>query len=168
MRHVPTLVLGVLASVVLAGCGQTNPELIPQSNADALKQTADQVASACASGDRSKARAAVADARQQIDALPRTVNADLKANLSDWVKQISGGIGDCQGAATPTPTPTPTATQSAAPTDTATPTETATPTKTATPTDTPTPTATATPTDTPAPTETPAGTGGVPAPGING
>jgi hypothetical protein len=164
MRHVPTLVLGVLASVVLAGCGQTNPELIPQSNADALKQAADQVASACASGDRSKARAAVSDARQQIDALPRTVNASLKTNLSEWVKQISGGIGDCQGAATPTPT----ATDTAAPTETATPTDTATPTATATPTDTPTPTPTPTPTDTPAPTETPAGTGGVPAPGING
>src|SRR5882757_5004476 len=92
--------------IVLAACGQTNPELIPQSNAQALQKTADRVDDACTSGDRSTARAAIRDARQQIDALPRAVSAELKTNLTDWVDQINGRIGDdCQGKATPTPSP---------------------------------------------------------------
>ena len=41
MRRVLLLVLG-LAAASAAGCGQSNPELIPQSNAEALKQTADE------------------------------------------------------------------------------------------------------------------------------
>jgi hypothetical protein len=146
--------------IVLAACGQTNPELIPQSNAQALDTTADRIGSACASGDRVKARQAISDARQQIDALPRRVSAGLRNNLNDWVNQISGRISeDCQAAATPQPTETATQTPTRTPTETPTPTETSTP--TATPTETPTPTPTATPTD----TATPDGGGGVPAPG---
>ena len=117
--------------IVLAACGQTNPALIPQSNAQALSSTADRVAEACAKGDRTEARSAVRDARQQIDALPRKVSSRLKDNLNEWVDQISGRISDdCQGEATPTPTDSPTE----APTETATATPTATPTATATPT----------------------------------
>jgi cell pole-organizing protein PopZ len=146
--------------IVMVACGQTNPELIPQSNAQALNQTADRIASACAGGDRTEARSAIRDARQQIDALPRQVSADLKTNLDDWVSQISGRIGqDCQGEATPEPTESATA----APTESAAPTETATP--TASPTATATETATPTVTQAPTETATPNTSGGVPAPG---
>src|ERR1700742_530382 len=118
MKRLLLLALGI----VLAACGQTNPDLIPQSNATALQRTADRVADACAKGNRTDARSAIADARQQIDALPRTVDASLKANLGDWVDQISGRItDDCKGDATPEPSATPT--ETAAPTETATPTE---------------------------------------------
>jgi hypothetical protein len=150
--------------IVLAACGQSNPKLIPQSNAQALRNTADRVSAACASGDRSEARSAIRDARQEIQALPRDVDAALKTNLSDWIDQINGRISDdCKSNATPEPTETATE----APTDTPTPTATATATATGTPTATSTPTATPTPTATqtpnvgggaPAPTETP-GTG---------
>ncbi len=145
--------------IVLVACGQTNPELIPQSNAQALNSKADQIADACASGNRSEARQAIREARQLVDSLPRKVNAELKTNLGDWLTQINKGVGDCQGEATPEPTESATA----APTETATATETATPTPTATSTPTPTPTATVTqaPTD----TATPNQGGGVPAPG---
>jgi hypothetical protein len=142
--------------IVLVACGQTNPELIPQSNAQSLNSKADQIADACARGDRSEARQAIREARQLVDSLPRKVNAELKTNLGDWLTQINKGVGDCQGEATPEPT------ESA----TEAPTETATPIETATPTPTPTPTATPTPTVTQAPTETatPNQGGGVPAP----
>jgi hypothetical protein len=145
--------------IVLVACGQTNPELIPRSNAQALSSKADQIADACASGDRGEARQAIREARQLVDSLPRKVSAKLKTNLGDWLTQINKGVGDCQGEATPEPTESATE----APTETAAPTETPTPTATATST----PTATATPTVTEAPTEsaTPNQGGGVPAPG---
>jgi hypothetical protein len=149
--------------LALAACGKSNPALIPQSNASALQQTADRIASACADGDRSGARSAISDARQQIEALPRRVSTRLKGNLGDWVDQISRRINDsCQAAATATPseTATETATPTETPTETATPSATKTP--TATPTETPTQTATATATATA--TTTPDTGGGVPAP----
>lgn len=141
--------------IVLAACGQTNPELIPQSNAQALQKTADRVDAACTGGDRSEARAAIRDARQQIDALPGAVSEQLRTNLSDWIDQINSRIGeDCQGKATPTPTES--ATEAPTETPTAAATKTATPTATAT--------QTATPTATPTATDTPNTGGGVPAP----
>src|SRR3954470_1104927 len=157
MRRVPPIVLGVLIVVSLAGCGRTNPALIPQSNADALQQTADRIAAACSSEDRSEARAQIQNAEQEIQALPRAVDDKLVANLEDWVNHIQSRIGtDCRAEATPTPTAT--ATETGTPPEppteaaTATPTETATPTATATAT--PTATATAAPTDTATPNGT--------------
>jgi hypothetical protein len=160
MRRLPLLVLVV---AVLAGCGQSNPDLIPQSNAEALQATADKITDACSSEDRSEARAQVRAAQRQIDQLPRAVDSKLKQNLEDWINRIQSRItDDCRAEATPTPTPTEEATETATPTETATetptPTETATETPTATATATPTATATATEAPTEAPTEPPAGT----------
>ena len=147
--------------IVVAACGQTNPDLIPQSNASALQRTADRIGTACSNGDRTEARAAVQDARQQIDALPRAVDSGLKTNLNDWIDQISSRLSDdCKGEATPTPTETPTE----SPTETPTATSTSTPTSTPTPTETPTPTDTATPSPTPTDTSTPDTGGGTTAP----
>jgi TolA-binding protein len=159
MRRLPLLLVLVVA--VLAGCGQSNPDLIPQSNAEALQATADKITDACSSEDRSEARAQVRAAQRQIDQLPRAVDSKLKQNLQDWIDRIQSQItDDCRAEATPTPTEE--ATETPAPTETATetptPTETATETPTATATATPTATATATEAPTEAPTEPPAGT----------
>ena len=145
--------------IVLVACGQTNPELIPPSNAQSLNSKANQIADACANGDKSQARQAIREARQLVDALPLRVSARLKTNLDDWLTQISKRVSDCQGEATPEPTETATAapTETAAPSDTPTPT----PSATSTPTPTPTPTVTEAPTE----TATPNTGGGVPAPG---
>jgi len=158
MRRLPLL---VLVAAVLAGCGQSNPDLIPQSNAEALQATADKITDACSSEDRSEARAQVRAAQRQIDQLPRAVDSKLKQNLEDWIDRIQGRItDDCRAEATPTPTETetetPTPTETA--TETPTPTETATDTPTATATATVTATATATEAPTEAPTEPPAAT----------
>jgi outer membrane biosynthesis protein TonB len=157
MRRLP--LLGVLVVAVLAGCGQSNPDLIPQSNAKALQATADKITDACSSEDRSEARAQIRSAQRQIDQLPRAVDAKLKKNLQAWIDRIESRIpDDCRTEATPTPTEE--ATETPTPTETATETPTETPTETATPTPTATATPTATPTEAPteAPTEPPADT----------
>jgi hypothetical protein len=154
MPRFPLLVLGLVAALALTGCGQQNPKLIPQLNANALSATADKIASACAAGDRAQAEAAVVAARQQIEALPRRVDNRLRRRLTSWTRHIESRIPqDCKKQATPTPTPANTPS-----TPTPTPTNTPTPTPTSTPTATPTPTATATATAPATPTPTAAAT----------
>src|SRR4051794_31185019 len=135
MRRVAPLVLGILAALA-AGCGQSNPKLIPQTNADALQKTADNIQAACEEKDRSEARKQVRLAESEIAALPRAVDARLRDNLQEWVDRIQSRIGDdCKDEATPTPTATDTPTEAPTQTATAAPTRSATP----SPTDTPTP-----------------------------
>src|SRR3954469_8037280 len=99
------LPLVVLAAALLAGCGQSNPELIPQANADTLQSTADKIQAACDDNDRSTARSEISNARREIDALPRTVDEGLKKNLEDWVEQIESRITrDCREEVEATPT----------------------------------------------------------------
>jgi outer membrane biosynthesis protein TonB len=141
-----TLASALVAAALLAGCGTTNPALIPADRASALQQTIDKIDSACSAHDVQAAQSAIDDANAQINELPRKVSSNLKSNMRDWVNQIERRLDrDCKAEETPTPTPTETAT----PTETPTPTETATPTETPTPTPTPTPSPTATPTSTP-------------------
>jgi hypothetical protein len=147
--------LGLVAAALLAGCGQTNPKLITQSDADRLTAAVDQIQEACTSGDAAKVRSLVSDADHRVSELPRRTDRNLKKNLNTWLAHIdSRAERDCKPEATPAPTQTPTVTE--------TPTETATPTPTETSTPTPTPTATETPTATA--TATPDNGGGVPAP----
>jgi hypothetical protein len=154
MPRLPLLVLGLIAALALSGCGQQNPKLIPQLNANALSATADRIAAACTAGNRAQAEAAVVAARQQIAALPRKVDSRLRRRLTSWARHIEARIPqDCKKQATTTPTPT--ATETNTPTPTPTETQTPTPTSTPTQTPTPTPTATATPTSTPTAAATP-------------
>ena len=105
------LLLLALVVAALAGCGKSNPELIPASNAEALTQTADRIQQACTDEDRSEARDQVELAQREIDGLPRDVDPDLKQNLRDWIDHIESRIGaDCKSEATPTPTAADTAT----------------------------------------------------------
>jgi hypothetical protein len=143
MPRLPLPVLGLLAALVLSGCGQQNPKLIPGTRAAALSATVDKIGQACAAGDRTAAKAAVVAAGQQVDALPRTLDSRLRRRLGQWVRHIDARLStDCKKQATPTPTPSQTSTPT--PTATSTPTPTPTPTQSATPT--PTPSASATPT----------------------
>src|SRR3954452_12776769 len=96
MPRLPPLVLGLVAALALSGCGQQNPKLIPQPNANALSATADKIASACTAGDRAQAEAAVVAARQQIEALPRKVDSRLRRRLTSWTRHIESRIPqDC-------------------------------------------------------------------------
>ena len=145
-RLLPALLLA--AGILGTGCGQSDRTLIPEDRSQALLAAVDRIENGCSDADANAAQAAVDEANGQVSALPRRVDADLKANLSEWIEHIQGRIDrDCEAepeptaTATETPEPTPTATETPAPT----PTETATPTPTPTPTETPAPTPTATP-----------------------
>jgi outer membrane biosynthesis protein TonB len=157
MRRSAPLVLGLVVAL-LAGCGQSNPKLIPQSNADALNQTADAIQAACSQHDTSEARKQAKLAANEIAELPRTVDADLRDNLDAWIEQIRKRISDdCKAEETPTPSPAETATEAPTESPTQAPTETPTKAPTETPTQAPTDTPTEAPTEAPtqAPTEAP-------------
>ena len=91
MRRLP---LGVLLVAALAGCGQSNPDLIPADQAEVLQQTADRIEQACADFDRSAAREQIRLAERELDQLPRGVDPDLKENLQDWIDRIQSRIAD--------------------------------------------------------------------------
>src|SRR4051812_49410566 len=153
MRRSAPLVLGIVA-VLAAGCGQSNPKLIPQTNADALNQTADAIQAACAKHDKTEVRKQLELADSEIAELPRAVDADLRDNLSAWVSQIRKRVAsDCKAEETATPSPTDTPTEAPTEAPTQAPTETPTQAPTKTPTQAPTETATQAPTQ--APTEAP-------------
>ncbi len=163
MRRVPPLVLGLLAAAALAGCGRSNPELIPQSNADSLKATADKIQQACDDGDKQAARSAIDDARRTVEALPRRLDDQLRNRLREGLNHLDDRVAvDCVAQETPTPSPTETPSATESPTET--PSATKTPTETPSATETPTATATATATTTATPTTSPETTGGVNSP----
>jgi hypothetical protein len=158
MRRALPFVVAAVAFV--AGCGQSNPELIPQSDAEKMLAAADKITAACEAADRSEVRRQLEVINREIDGLPRATDKALKENLAAWAERIEKRVTrDCRDEEEEEETPTPTPTET--PTETATPTET--PTETSTPEDTPTPTPTQAPTEepttppttTPAPTETP-------------
>jgi hypothetical protein len=158
-RRAISLLALAAAAVLAAGCGQSNPKMIPQANADQLTAAVDQITQACSGSDARAVHDKVSEAEQLVSELPRRTDGALKQNIRDWLNQIdSRADRDCKAEKTPTPTPSET------PTPTPTPTETPTPTPTETPTPTPTPTATATPP--PDATATPDTSGGVPAPEV--
>ncbi|HYM59083.1 MAG TPA: hypothetical protein VES79_14055 [Solirubrobacteraceae bacterium] len=141
-----------LATLLLSGCGRENPRLIPQTRAEALTDTVDQIARRTDAEDCTGAQRAVQRARGQVAELPRRVDAELRANINEWLDHLADEVPkDCNPAPEETPTP------SATPEETETPSPTASPEKTKTPSPTPT--------ETPAPTEVPTveppGTGGV-------
>src|SRR5262245_48511539 len=67
-RFTPALALALAITLALAtaGCGQSNPRLLPQSQADRLSGTVDEVAQLVADGDCAQAHDAVTRAQQQV------------------------------------------------------------------------------------------------------
>jgi hypothetical protein len=156
-RAAPLLALGA-AALLFAGCGQSNPKLIPQSNADQLTASVDQIQEACSSGDAAAVHTKVEETKNLVSELPRKTDDGLQANLRSWLNHMDDRADrDCKPEATATPS----ATDTPSPSPTSTPTETPSP----TPSPTETPTETPTPSPTPSATATPDSGGGVPAPG---
>ena len=95
----------LLAALLLAGCGQSNPALIPQSDADDLANTVDAVPGAVRSGDCEAARETVQQARGQVNDLPARVSDRLKRNLRQWLNHLDQEVVDtCEPATEETPT----------------------------------------------------------------
>jgi cell division septation protein DedD len=155
-RAAPLLALAL--ALMLAGCGQSNPKLIPATDADALRTQVDRIEAACAQGDVRGVRDGVDRADHLVSQLPSKTDRRLVDNLHSWLRHIAATApDDCKGPQE-TPTPTPTPTPSETPTPTPSPTPTPTPSATPTPSITPEPSAT--------PTPTPQGAGGAPAPEV--
>jgi hypothetical protein len=160
LRTLHILLGMLLVAVAVSGCGQENPHLLRQSDADRLSNKVDEVAQLVSSGDCAEARDAVDEAKQMVTELPRSTSQRLRQNLTDWLDHLDDRVPrDCTTKQQETPTPTPSATE--------TPTETPTESPTKTPTETPTPTPTATETATPTATPTQQG-GGTGVPGDDG
>jgi cell division septation protein DedD len=149
------VILLVAPALLLAGCGQDDPGLIPENRAQALVETVDRIEASCSDEDAVAAQQEVDEARAQVNELPRGVDRQLKQNLQEWLDRIERRLdSDCEPEPEESPTPTPTPTPE--------PTETPTPEPTETPTPEPTETPTAEPTA--EPTETPPAEGGTQAP----
>jgi hypothetical protein len=158
-RRAAPLVALAAAALLAAGCGQTNPKLIPQSNADQLTASVDQITEACSSGDAAAVHTKVSETENLVNELPRRTDRDLKTNLSDWLKHIDDRADrDCKPDASPTPSATNTPSPTPSPTETPSPTP--------SPTETPSPTPSPSPSPSPSATATPDTSGGVPAPGV--
>ena len=165
------LVLGLLAAFA-AACGEEDRGLLSSGRADSLKSSLDDVEEFVANGRCSQAAAALADVRRKIEALPASVDRQLRQRLREGAENLATvSPGDCRDNAQ---TETDTTTTETTPTETVPPTTTeTTPTETTptTPTETTptTPTVPTTPT-TPTPTEptVPDGTGGDEAPPTDG
>ena len=142
--------LGV-SSAVLAACGNRN-DLLPQSNADALKHSVDQVGAAVGRKDCARATTALQEAQTRADNLPATVDPKLRRAIDDGLSQL---VQNVEAECTKTTSTQRTQTETVPTETTTTPTETAT---------TPPPTTTTPPPETtPAQTETtPDETGGTP------
>jgi hypothetical protein len=146
-----TAALG-LSSGLLAACGNRNG-LLPQSNANGLKHSVDDVAAAVSRKDCARATTALQEAQDRADSLPSNVNPRLRRAIDDGLSRL---VQDVEAECTKT-TSTQTTQTDTVPTETTT-----------TPTQTTTTPPESTPTTPPAPTPpgqtqtTPNQTGGTP------
>jgi hypothetical protein len=148
-----------LAAALLVACGTSGKNLIPAADAGPLQSDFETVQQAAENGDGSCAatEAALLKTNEDFTALPTTVDAGLRSNLSQGIDNLrSRALALC---AQPLPQST---TTTAAPKTTTTNT---TPTTTTPTTTTPTTTETTPTTTEPPPTSTTPG-GGTPAPGV--
>ena len=159
LPYLLALVLGVAAALAV-GCGSRS-NLIPSSDAQALKNDLAQVKQAVGGGDCGAAEAALSRARRDALALPPTVDRRLRRRINQFIAALAQSVPrDCQNPTTTDTTPTdttPTTTETTPTTTATTPTTTETTPTTTTPT---TPTDTTPPTTDTTPSDGTGGTGG--------
>jgi hypothetical protein len=111
--------LGV-ACAFLVACGSSNEKLIPGNDAASLKSYADRVGADVRSGNcNAQIAADVARARAKINALPSSVDPDLRQNLVDGFNNLyTQATTACQGSTETTTETTPTETTTTETTET--------------------------------------------------
>ncbi|MEK6252262.1 MAG: hypothetical protein AABM43_10020 [Actinomycetota bacterium] len=94
------LALGAAVAVGLVSCGTRDEKgLLPGNNAQQILDNLDQVKADAQSGDCSSASLEVATVQDEIDALPTTVDAQLRARLSDGAQRLADVVnspGACE------------------------------------------------------------------------
>lgn len=97
------LTLGAAVAVGLVSCGSRDEKgLLPGNNAQQILDNLDQVKADAQSGDCSSASVEVATVKDEIDALPTTVDAQLRARLSDGAQRLADVVnspGACETTA---------------------------------------------------------------------
>ena len=83
MSRLLPLGLALAAAVLMTACGGSSSKLIPESDAQELKDTVDLVAERTADEECSGAETALRRARNQVSELPRSVDRGLKTNLNE-------------------------------------------------------------------------------------
>lgn len=137
-----TAALVVACALVLGGCGGSGSGLIPKDRGEELLATLQQAQEAVDANNCGEAKRLADQGRLQARNLPKSVDPDLRRQISSGFKHLRERLEKECGV--PTATPTPSSTPSATPTSTPSPTPTATPLPTPVPTvaqPTPTPTA---------------------------
>jgi hypothetical protein len=94
-----------IASSFLVACGDRN-DLIPKSNADAIKSQVDSVESAAAARRCEQAKRAVLRAQQEGERLPDDVDRELRANVDDALARLGAVVQRTCTQTTPTQTTT--------------------------------------------------------------
>ena len=140
---VTALLAAIVAAGALAGCGGSgSPKLIPADSAEALDGSIQEVADATAAGDCGAAESALATAENQLAALPRAVDTQLKERIAEGLQQLEATVpAQCREAkpkTTETTTTEPTTTTTTTEPTTETTTTTTRTTTTTTPTTPPT------------------------------
>ena len=104
------LALGAAVAVGLVSCGTRDEKgLLPGNNAQQILDNLDQVKADAQSGDCSSASLEVATVQDEINALPTTVDAQLRARLSDGAQRLADVVnspGACETTAATTTTST--------------------------------------------------------------
>jgi hypothetical protein len=94
------LALGAAVAVGLVSCGTRDEKgLLPGDNARQILDNLDQVKADAQSGDCSSASAEVATVQDEINGLPTTVDAQLRARLSDGAQRLADVVnspGACE------------------------------------------------------------------------
>ena len=106
-----------IASAFLVACGDRN-DLIPQSNADAIKQQVDSVESAAAARQCEQAKRAVLRAQREGERLPDEVDRKLRANVDDALARLGAVVQRTCTQTRTTPTQTTTRETFTGPTET--------------------------------------------------
>jgi cell division septation protein DedD len=110
------LALGAAVAVGLVSCGSRDEKgLLPGNNAQQILDNLDQVKADVQDGDCSSASAEVATIQDEIDALPTTVDPQLRARLSDGAQRLADVVnspGACETTTAATTTVEPTSTES--------------------------------------------------------
>ena len=89
-RALPLLLAAALglSAALLVACGDRN-NLIPSSNADAIKSKLDSVTDAAGRGRCGRARAAASAAQDEGQSLPREVDPQLRSSVEDGLSRVA-------------------------------------------------------------------------------
>lgn len=115
MRPRPAPLVLSCALLLLTGCGGSN--LLDGSTASELQETLNTVRTAIDDGRCEEARSAARVGAERVDALPTSVDAELRRRLKEGFDELATRVRtDCKPTPTTTTEPTPTTTEAAPPT----------------------------------------------------